>query len=182
MSFAIEGKWEGLADVFKRLEGLSRKVTGKILRPAVKHAAKIVLKAVKAKVPTRTRNLKKSLAVKVKTYRRTGTVVAIIGPRKGRKTQIGTYSRGPNKGKPIYEDPANIAHLVEFGTRPHAIGKGSRLARVLKSGRLTKEIQTGGMHPGAAAQSFIRAGWDATKGPAEQTLRTEILEGLEKFA
>ncbi len=58
----------------------------------------------------RTGTLKKSLGIKMTTTRR-GTVLGVIGPRRGFKTQVGTTG----KGKPIYEDPANIAHLVEFG-------------------------------------------------------------------
>ena len=61
--------------------------------------------------------LRKSLGYKVKTYTKTGTAVAVCGPRKGFREQIGVVSRGKDKGKPIFADPQKYAHLVENGTR-----------------------------------------------------------------
>lgn len=61
--------------------------------------------------------LKKSLGQKVKTYAKSNTVVAIVGPRKGFRKRIGTITRGKNKGQPVYADPVKYAHLVELGTR-----------------------------------------------------------------
>ncbi len=67
--------------------------------------------------------LKKSLGSKVKSYSRTKTSVAIIGPRTGFRKQIGVYVKGGKKhhaGEPIIIDPVKYAHLVEKGTKTQA--------------------------------------------------------------
>lgn len=71
---------------------------------------------------TQTRNydgglLRKSLGYKVKYYTRTGSAVAICGPRSRFRVQIGVVSRGPRKGQPVFANPQKYAHLVELGTR-----------------------------------------------------------------
>jgi HK97 gp10 family phage protein len=95
----------------------------KILRKAVGDASKIVLKTAKQKVPKgETGLLKKSLGRKISVNRRTGRVVAIVGPRTGYKST--------KKGKKITKlgeqfkaaevNPVRYAHLVEKGTKHSA--------------------------------------------------------------
>jgi HK97 gp10 family phage protein len=122
MPFTISGRIEGLSEVLKALEGFERKITEKGTYSAINAATKVVLRSAKAGCPTdnsphlTTRGLlKKSLGRKIKKYRGSRVVVGIVGPRTGFKRQIGTRTRGPNAGQPVYEDPAKIAHLVELG-------------------------------------------------------------------
>ena len=61
--------------------------------------------------------LKKSLGYRIKVYRDTGVVIGVVGPRRGYRISVGVRSRGPNKGKPVFINPVNYAHLVELGTR-----------------------------------------------------------------
>lgn len=164
--FTIKGKLEGVGDVFKRIENLKRSARNKILRPAINSAASVVLKAAKAKVPERSnaplnieslKLLKKSLGRKSKTYP-SGAVVAIVGARKGFRAQIGVRVRNGVKSKigdPIYEDPANIAHLVEFGH--------------------------GGPHP-APPHPFLRPAYDETKGQVTSLIASKVKEGIAKAA
>lgn len=115
MAFAVRGQLEGADALKKALAGVDERVRKKALKKGVNAASGVVLAKAKGKVRVRTRVLKKSLGRKLKVYRN-GTVVGIIGPRTGRKVQVGTVRTGPNAGQPIYEDPSNIAHLVELGT------------------------------------------------------------------
>ncbi len=179
MPFAIKTRFEvtGLKEIVERLQQLDRKVKKRIVRKAVTKAARPVLRAAKEKCPTRktpplvlsrkgmrewtkledVQVLKKSLITKIKAYAR-GAVAAIIGPRSGTKVQVGTVRRkrlGATVGMPIFEDPARIAHLVEFGH--------------------------GGPHP-APPRPFMRPAWDETKETAAWILRDEILSGIEREA
>src|SRR5262249_3315811 len=123
-----------------------------------------VVRAAKARLVTQTnqRILRKSLGFKVRTYG--DKVVGIIGPRTGFRTIVGyrTYGKdGTRLGvrervkKPIYEDPAKIAHLVEFGH--------------------------GGPHP-APAHPFLRPAFDGTKKEAQDTVTDETWKEIEKEA
>ena len=93
----------------KQLEKLFRtlgdRVQRKVTRQAVNAAATPGVKAAKAKVPSESGTLKKSLGKKVKTYKNTGTVAAIIGPR--------TDVEGEFNGE--VRKPKFYAHLVENG-------------------------------------------------------------------
>lgn len=85
------------------------KIQKKYGRRAVAKAARRLVRAAKEKCPTKSKQLKKSLGFKPRTYR-TG-VFAIVGPRSGFRKEI--------NGKP--HDPKKIAHLVELGhAGPHA--------------------------------------------------------------
>jgi HK97 gp10 family phage protein len=181
MSLKIEVEITGVAELIQRLDGFKRGVRGKILRTAVTKSTRIMLKRAKSRVPFRTREtahsniqpmklLKKSLAVKIKTYG-SGAVVGVIGPRKGMKTRVGVRVRGGKArevktydpksrtysgkkikqtkvGDPIYEDPVNITHLVEFGTKT------------------------------AKAQPFLRPALEESRGEVYAIFEREINDGI----
>lgn len=94
-------------------EGLPASVESRIMGDAVKVAAKHIVTAVKAKTPSDTGALRRSITAIVKRYPKAGKVMAIIGPDKsyygsGKRIGKGKSNRGANR-------PANYAHLVEFG-------------------------------------------------------------------
>ena len=90
---------------------LPERTQRKVLRPAVRAAAKPVVKAARQKVPKKTGALRKSLGTKVKTYTGSQSVVAIVGPRTGFRT-VDDNGRA--------NDPARYGHLVELGTKNNA--------------------------------------------------------------
>jgi len=117
MPFAVSGKIEGLGELVKRLAGVSAAVRKKLLKQAINAATRAVLREAKALAPIgETKLLRRSLGRKTKVYRHSGTVVGIVGPRVGYKTAIRTVTRGPNRGKEVYANPTQYAHLVELGT------------------------------------------------------------------
>lgn len=67
-----------------------------------------------------TGQLYKSIGLTVRRVRRklqyVNRYTARVGPRGGFRITTGTYTRGKNKGKPIYRDPRYYAHLIEYGT------------------------------------------------------------------
>jgi HK97 gp10 family phage protein len=113
VAFAIRGKVDGLEDLKRALAGVDGRVRKKALRKGVNAAAGVILKRARQKVPVRLGLLKKSLGRKVKVYRKEGAVVGIVGPRTGFRRQVGTTK----DGRPVFENPTQIAHLVEKGTR-----------------------------------------------------------------
>lgn len=132
MNAIIQAKFAGSADILRKLEGLRQGTRNRITRPALNLAGKIIRDAAKATVPVRKSKrgtkgkpgrfgairyykgfLRKSLGTITKTYRK--GIMVIVGPRNEMGGQIGVVGRGRHKGRPVMEDPAKIAHLVERG-------------------------------------------------------------------
>lgn len=120
-SRSIRGELVGLKEALKALDGLSRTVRNKALRPAMTEASKLVQGAARALVPVgETGMLKKSLDRKVKTYRGSGVVVGIVGPRTGLAGARKGGKRLTAFGRKIAAlgvNPGKYAHLVEGGHR-----------------------------------------------------------------
>lgn len=72
--------------------------------------------------------------------------------------------------------PAFYAHLVEGGTKPHAVGKGSKLGRKGKA----DVGQTGKKHPGAKAQPFLKPAFESTKAEAAGAALAVMGEGISR--
>ncbi len=113
---SFKAKLTGLDDVHRAMRAVEAKIQKKIQRKALTEAMKPIAKAGKEKCPVDTSPhnpvkglLKKSLGTKTKTYRGSGIVVIIFGARTNFRRQVGTRTRGTNKGKPFYQDPAKIA-------------------------------------------------------------------------
>ena len=79
-----------------------------------------------APAPVRSKSLRKSIIVKIKTYQRTGAIVAIIGPSSKYTAEY--------KGKKVR--PVNYAHLVEDGhvnAARQTLSSIGRTARIKRS-------------------------------------------------
>jgi HK97 gp10 family phage protein len=120
-------KVSGHRELKRELEAVPEKIQRKALRAGQTKASRIVIKEARAKVPVRFGLLKKSIGRRSKTYRKTGVVLSVIGPRRGfkkkregsgRKSRLGRWlaRRGLIKSKVRHDDPAKYAHLVEYGT------------------------------------------------------------------
>ena len=108
----IKVQLQGLQQLINHLNTLKRALRSKILRKAVGKAVQPIMKDAKARVPVRHGLLKKAMGFRVRTLRKNGVVVGIVGPRTGFRTQVGV----DRNGKPIYGNPTRYAHLVEYGT------------------------------------------------------------------
>lgn len=111
MAFNVSTKLNGLDGLVKELSKLGQKTKNQMLRPAVRAGASILNKEMKKQAPKLRGLLKRSIGIKMKTYKN-GTVAAILGARRGYKVKIGTNQ----KGQALYADPARYLHLVELGT------------------------------------------------------------------
>lgn len=121
MAFSVSAKLDGLEPFLRNVARLQVSMRKKILRKAATEANRIFLRAAKANLiannSVRTKILLKSLGSKVRSYNSGSTIVVMMGPRTGYKTAIGVRTRGRHKGQVIYENPTQIAHLVEKGTK-----------------------------------------------------------------
>lgn len=114
MPFKIQGKVDGLQQLFASLASLENKIKRKILRKAATAAGGIILKRARQLVIKDTGLLKKSLGKKIKAYP-SGVVVAVVGPRKGFRQPV-TRIKGRKTPKTEIANPTKYAHLVELGT------------------------------------------------------------------
>lgn len=176
MPFAIKAKIEGIEQALKNLSELTRTVRNKILRKAINGSSRLILNAAKALVPKGNGMLKKSLGIRVQTYRASGTVVGIIGPRTGyKKTRQGKQQTAFGKKiKETGQNPAKYAHLVEFGR-----------AEVRPSKK--KVLSDGSTIYGTVARSvpprpFLRPAFEQTRGAVVDLMAKLIDEELKKAA
>lgn len=116
---AVKFQVDGLAPVLKLLGQFRRGAANRILRAAITKASRLVRQIAASKVPVKTGALKKSLGVKIKTYR-DGRTIGVIGPRtdvKGKPPKYRKLYRVPGSKKKVLRNPSMYAHLVEFGTK-----------------------------------------------------------------
>jgi HK97 gp10 family phage protein len=163
-------RFEILDDPVARMQGLRQGARNVILRKAVRAAAKPVREAVKRHAPRQSGTLAGSISVRIGTNRKTGAVYAVVGPRRG-------YQRKSRGEILSYGKPTKYAHLVEFGTAPHSLVKGDKLARRTKAGR-----QSGGGkgHPGAKAHPFLGPAYRAVASYSRADMERVIKEEVEK--
>jgi len=95
-------------EVKKAMENLSRK--------ALREGGKVAGKAIRSGMPNRSGRLKRMVGYWARIDRKTGQPKMDVG--------VYTVARQKKKGKPHH--PGNIAHLIEFGTKPHKITPGQR--------------------------------------------------------
>ena len=147
----------------KTLDSLPAKVYKRVVGGAANFAMGGVVTAARAKVPSNTGTLKKSLGKRKKNYKRAGVVLIVAGPRKG--------FIDPQTG----EDPAKIAHLVERGTVPHAI---SGVAMNINGEIVRGTVQ----HPGAKAKPFLGPALYQQAGNVLIRYRQKLWRGIQREA
>jgi HK97 gp10 family phage protein len=106
MPFKVRMRIKGVEELIANLRAIDDTLKKKALQKGVTAGSKIVARSASARVHRRSGQLAKSIGAKVKTYRGSGKVVGIIGPRQDFKIMY--------HGKPV--DPVRYAHLVEYGT------------------------------------------------------------------
>ena len=185
-------KIEGAADLYKALQAIGVKIAPKAMRRGVKKAMVPVLNDMRQNLvrqgATETYSLLESLGTKIKTYKNSEVTVGLVGvqtEKKGKKnkkgkpkTRLRTDKHRLVRNGKVLRDPIKYAHLVEFGTRAHAVGKGSQIKRL--DGRKTSGKQSGGKHPGTKARPFIRPAIDKNRSQIETTIADELRKTLKR--
>lgn len=148
---------KGLSDLQKFLDQLAPKVEANIMRGALRAGMNVVKPAAQSGVHSVSGELAKGL--KVGTNRRGSIVTANL------------KATGPHR---------SVAHLVEFGTRPHNISAKFR-GWLSFLNIFRKEVR----HPGARPKPFMRPALDAQAAAATVAVgqyvknRLETKEGLD---
>ena len=158
---------KGGDDLERRLRRLDDKMEKKIKKQAVKAAGKPIVTAARALVRRESGILAESLGSFTRTYRG-GSTVAIVGPRRRFRVRQKVELTGASKGR----EPANYAHLVEGGTKPHFMPKAVIGGVVL----------TAFQHPGTRPRRFMEPAWDANKNKALRVMAKKLDAGIAKVA
>lgn len=139
---------EGMEELDRNLKELKRSQAASVVRRALIASAKPTVDAAVALVPVDDAQLRDSIGSSVK-----------LNPRQMRKHK-------KEKGDiTVFVGPqAPHAHLVEFGTSPHA----------------NKGKFAGTMHPGTAPQPFMRPAWESTKMEVLETLKKKLWEEMTR--
>lgn len=82
------------------------------------------------------------------------------------------------KSKGAGRNARAYAHMVEYGTQPHHMGKGA-ITTVFKRSK-KKANPVGAMHPGAKPHPYMRPAFDAKADEARQTIARVTREELQK--
>jgi hypothetical protein len=106
---------EGLKEIDRRLGRLPNKLQHKILKEAVKEAVAPVIRAARALAPVETGTLRRSIGVRIKSYQKKQTWVAVVGPK---RVSAPKFREGLPTSKAA-RDPRFYGHLVESGAQPH---------------------------------------------------------------
>ena len=170
MSWKIKAKIDGADKLHDVMRQLPAQIARRALRPSLnKEGSRVVAEARRRSPIGVSGLLKKSYGKKTRTYVKTNSVLVIVGPRRGFREVI--------KGKP--HDPSKIGHLVEFGTKPHWIGRKKFGAKYVFSRRSSNYVPR--MHPGAKpALTLTSASRQALVG-AYTRLRSNIAAEIEKM-
>ncbi len=159
----LKVKIGGLKPLLNQIGAIEdKKVRTSTLRKVVRAGVSEINKTARKLVQTQTKALKKSLAVKVKVYRKSGVVVGIVGPR----TKFSVQAQGKTK------KPSKYAHFAHDGRaskgpkiirrirRKLGFTRGSRfLAKAAKqaAGRAKTAME-------AKAAAELKAAWKFTDG------------------
>lgn len=149
----------------KELDKLLRKLPDRAAMTAIRQASSVamtpMLRAARSNAKEHSRTYAKAMGKKQKTYKRDGTVVTVVGARYGYRSEDG-------------HDPVYTAHLMEFGTKPHSIGKGSSTRARGK----TQVNQHGAQHPGTEPTHILQRAYDQTRAQCEGIFRRELARKL----
>ena len=133
-----------------------------------KAAGKPLKNAARSAAPKRPGSgaLKQAQGVKAAKGTKSGSTAsyAVQGARK----KVVKLVKVRGRKKPVKAVPAFYDHLVQLGTKPHALGKGESLGRAATKRRkaVVKTAQTSGKHPGTAPNPYRRRAWESVKGAA----------------
>lgn len=136
---------EGIPELQSALEGMPRHVRNDVMAQAIPPAGEVVRAAIASRAPFRSGDLRGSIVF--------------------RQTQIGGAPSGivlPNRKR---GGGGHHAHLVEFGTKPHA---GKYFGRPAQ-------------HPGTGARAFFNPGLEASAAAAMDIMERTVSEGLAAY-
>lgn len=158
---------QGLKELLASLDELPKRVRKKVMNKGLKAGVGVIRDEARRLVPVRYGALQKAIIARLNKPKGTFFFAEVTINRsaytldkKGRAKKIPKDSRRKRKYYKGELYPKNYAHLVEFGTQPHALGHGR-------------------MHPGAQPKPFLRPAYEAKKTLAIEVMRSTMLEAID---
>jgi HK97 gp10 family phage protein len=139
----IRVKVEGLDKLFARIRALQKKMANSIMRKVLRAGAIELRNVARTYIKKDTGTLYKSMHIKVKAYRNTGVVVAVVGPRTKFVKQTAKGKRWASK----------YAHLYEFGRA--TFKQKDRVVVVKRGGTAFSYLRNGRLIRGVAGKKFM---------------------------
>jgi HK97 gp10 family phage protein len=177
MPFGVKMVFSGQGDISAALAALEKKAPT-AARKAMRKGTAIVQRSARQLAPIDTRLLRRNITSRVYLTRDKSAVLGeiFVGHQKSMVRRRGS-------GKSSVADPFNYAHLVELGTAPHALGKGSqrRIGRSKKNPQGRPGPQRGRMHPGARPHPFLRPALERNEGAVIGAIESVLDVELEKI-
>lgn len=175
MPYQIQVYVGNIGQTIRQLDGLKDSLKNKIMRKWMDAAGKVIRDEAKKRAPVlRDRKkyphlipglLKKSIGVKVKTYK-SGVTVAIIGPRTDYRSV-----RDPGTGKVVRQTKKNATKFAAIAKGGAFIQNPTKYAHLLELG--TKKM---------AARPFLRPAIESKRGEAIQIGIRVINQEIAKLA
>lgn len=164
---------KGDKEIIRALQEFGRKLSGQVVRRAGQKAMTPVAKAARGFAKPLSKTVAKSIGGKVKVYKRTGYVLAIVGPKadppKSVKLAQNAVMEGAKKVKRVH-DPTVTAHLVALGAKAHKITLYKKRKLMIVN------------HPGMKGVHFLTRALAQEEGLAKQIYMNELRTGLAKLA
>lgn len=165
----------GLADLRAKLLVLGERMAKNVLRRGLLAGAGVIRDGAKPKAPKRTGRLKTNVIAETR-----GVFKGPSGRPAGHRAVVLVRGKDKLGGR----SARSYAHFVEFGTKPHRVGKGS--IKELWKGSKKRKRQVGAKHPGSKAKPFMRPAFDELKYEAirvtEQRIREELAKEVAKLS
>ena len=188
MAITVSSKVGGTAELNAVLANLEPKVFRKGARKGVGDGTKIVLASARSKVKERTGSLRKALGRKVAAMKSGSGYYGVVGARRDSKKKINQslkdFQSGKRKkaltwrfrrtitheGREIVVNPANYAHLVEYGRRAVTITKKKILSNgAVIFGKTVKSVP---------ARPFMRPAWDESQTKVAGAIKAAMKESV----
>ena len=165
----VQIKLEGVTQVVRLFDALPEELQKKVMRPAVKKGAALIAAAIRTRAaaafPNTSGSYKRSIGVRVRYYKESDTMLAVVGPRRGAQ----------------YKHRANIAHLLEWGWRT---SRGGTLAResgkTASKSKITGRRGEGTVAGRVAGRFLIERAYAATRAQVDSLILTELRTGVER--
>lgn len=169
----------GLKEVVDVLNTLPDKIANRAVKRALYSGGGVIRDNARGRVPIRTGALRKSIVVEgSKAPARNQLAVKVTIARKAFRMFEGQITvRKKKPGDRAYRVgdiyPRNYAHLVEWGTKPHALGRGSKRKYAIVG------MQTGPWHPGSAPKPYLRPAFEAAREEAVRVIADRLREDID---
>lgn len=158
---------EGFGALAKNFRRMDTKAATRVVRNSLRSGGNIIKKEADRTAPQDHGPLSRSHGARVKIYPNRGIAVAVVGPKHGFVVQVGGRK----------QVPANYAHLVHGGVRPHKISSRKPSGMLSINGRLVRGPVD---HPGHDAEPYLKDALDRTRSKVAAKIEKSVLRSVTR--